>query len=336
MFKFGSDLLIIILTLFVIRRFHMNIIVYTKHNCPHCESVKSMLTTAGIGFTERNVQDTQVMDTLKSLLPQVRSVPQVFNGTTHIGGVDALQSFLQTLQSPIATPPTKQIESLNAYLSTIPLEQRIAYINDTYGNSAVLSTSFSIEDQTITHAISAHGKDISVFTLDTGRFFEQTYGTWHATLRALKVSIDAFTPDAHDVQDLIKTIGPNGFYSSIENRKKCCAVRKIAPLKRALAGKKIWITGLRQQQSVTRTNQAIVSYDPTFDIIKVNPLIEWTEDQVWAYIDTHKIPFNPMQKSGFPSVGCAPCTRAVAPGDDIRSGRWWWENPETKECGLHA
>ncbi len=322
----------------------MDIIVYTKKHCPYCDMAKSMLTSAQMAFTEKNVHDKQVMTALKSLLPQVRSVPQIFDGTTHIGGVDDLKVFLRTAtQSPSTSDNdshsphiSTQIDTLTRHLSTATLAERIAYINRLYGDTAVLSTSFSIEDQAITHAISQVGKDISVFTLDTGRFFEQTYSTWHATLRALHINIDAFTPDTRALQQLIKTTGPNGFYSSIENRKKCCHVRKIDPLKRALANKKVWITGLRKHQSITRTEQAVVAYDAAFDVIKINPIIEWTEDRVWAYIDTHNIPFNPMQKSGFPSVGCAPCTRAIQPGEHIRSGRWWWENPDTKECGLHT
>lgn len=149
------------------------------------------------------------------------------------------------------------------------------------------------------------------------------------------IKIDVFFPDNENVQKLYKTQGVNGHYESIENRKNCCNIRKIEPLKRALKDVEVWVTGLRASQSVTRTDMPLVEWDENFNVIKVNPLINWSQEDVWDYIKTNKVPYNKLHDQGFPSIGCAPCTRAIKDGEDIRAGRWWWENPEHKECGLH-
>jgi len=155
------------------------------------------------------------------------------------------------------------------------------------------------------------------------------------TNRKYNIKIDVLFPHAKDVETLYQTQGINGFKESIENRKECCHIRKIAPLKRALSTLDVWITGLRRSQSQTRESMKLVEFDEGNNLIKINPLIEWSEEEVWDYLKKHKVPYNELHEQGFPSIGCAPCTRAIAAGEDIRSGRWWWESPEHKECGLH-
>ena len=198
-----------------------------------------------------------------------------------------------------------------------------------------LSSSFGIEDQTFTDMMLGINKKANIFTLDTGRLPYETYEVMDATNLKYSIKVDVFFPQSENVQELYKTQGINGFYESIENRKSCCFIRKIEPLKRALKGVDIWVTGLRSQQSVTREDLELFEFDEANDVIKVNPLRHWSEDEVFAYIKEHKVPYNKLHDQGYPSIGCAPCTRAVKEGEDIRSGRWWWENPEHKECGLH-
>ena len=155
------------------------------------------------------------------------------------------------------------------------------------------------------------------------------------TQKKYRLSIDIYFPDRSQVEEMVNSKGINLFYDSIENRHLCCQIRKIEPLKRALSGMKVWITGLRKEQSVTRTQTDLIEWDPVYEIIKINPLIQWTVEQVWQYINAWKIPVSELHSKGYPSIGCLPCTRAIQPGEDMRSGRWWWELPEFKECGLH-
>lgn len=197
------------------------------------------------------------------------------------------------------------------------------------------STSFGAEDQVITHLLYNHFNDCSIFTLDTGRLFQETYDTFHSTTNKYKLNIEVFSPDAEDLKALYQKQGANGFYESIENRKSCCGVRKVIPLKKALKGKKIWITGLRAEQSKNRNNLSKVEYDPHFDIIKIHPIFDWSWEQTIHYLNENGVPINPLHKKGFPSIGCAPCTRAIEEGEDFRAGRWWWEQ-SAKECGLHS
>ncbi len=199
----------------------------------------------------------------------------------------------------------------------------------------VLATSFGAEDQVLTHMVVTIDPDTEIFTLDTGRLPEETYSVWERTERLYKIKIRPFFPDRKEVERLVLDQGINGFYESIENRKRCCRVRKIEPLRRALENREVWITGLRREQSITRQDLRVVEYDETFGLIKLNPLLEWSTEQVWDYIKKHNIPYNSLHDRGYPSIGCAPCTRAVNEGEDIRGGRWWWESPEHKECGLH-
>lgn len=198
------------------------------------------------------------------------------------------------------------------------------------------STSFGVEDQVVAHYIFKNRLPIRVFTLETGRLFKETYYTWNRTLEIYNASIDAYFPNTESVQQMLREKGPSSFYESVENRKECCYIRKIEPLKRALAGVDCWITGIRAEQSDNRTNMAQVEWDGGNNLVKVHPIYDWSLGEVWQFVKENNIPYNPLHDKGFPSIGCEPCTRAVRPGDDFRAGRWWWEDKSKKECGLHA
>jgi phosphoadenosine phosphosulfate reductase len=200
---------------------------------------------------------------------------------------------------------------------------------------AVLASSFGAEDMVLIDLIGRHVLPIRVFTLDTGRLHEETYALIDRVRDHYGLSIATHAPDAAALEAFVDANGVSPFYRSVELRRACCAVRKTAPLARALAGKGAWITGLRRAQSVTRSDVALEEFDAVHGIPKFSPLIDWSDGDVWDYLRTHGVPYNPLHDRGFPSIGCAPCTRAVAPGDDVRAGRWWWEHPEHKECGLH-
>lgn len=214
-------------------------------------------------------------------------------------------------------------------------QEILEYFINEYGAKAALSSSLGAEDQVITDMMLKISKDANIFTLDTGRLHPETYDVMDATNLKYGIKINVFFPDNEKVEALYKEQGINGFYESIENRKGCCFIRKIEPLQRALKPLEIWITGLRASQSVTREDLNVVEFDESNNVIKVNPLLSWSEEEVWAYIKEHRVPYNKLHDQGYPSIGCAPCTRAVKEGEDVRSGRWWWENPEHKECGLH-
>lgn len=226
-------------------------------------------------------------------------------------------------------------KKLNEDLQGKSTQEVVAFFLENYKDGVSLSSSLAVEDQTITDIMLKINKEAKIFTLDTGRLHPETYDVMDATNLKYNIKIDVYFPNAQDVQELYKSQGVNGHYESIEKRKTCCSIRKIKPLKRALKDVTIWFTGLRASQSVTRTTMPLVEYDSNFDVIKVNPIINWSEDDVWTYIKENKVPYNKLHDQGFPSIGCAPCTRAVRDGEDIRAGRWWWENPEHKECGLH-
>ena len=200
----------------------------------------------------------------------------------------------------------------------------------------VFSTSFSWEDQLISHFIFNNNIDIDVFTLDTGRMFPETYYTWNQTLERYGKKITAYYPNATLLQDFVAEKGPNSFYESVDNRKQCCHIRKVEPLKRALKGKKIWVTGIRSEHSLNRDHMPQVEWDEVNEVIKFHPLLHWTTQQVTDAIRAQNIPYNPLHDKGFVSIGCAPCTRAIKPGEDFRAGRWWWEDSTKKECGLHV
>lgn len=211
----------------------------------------------------------------------------------------------------------------------------LAYFLEKYRDRIAFASSLGAEDQVLTQMIAAIDRNTRIFTLDTGRLFPETYDLIDLTNKRYGVTIDIFFPDASRVESMVKAKGINLFYESVENRKLCCHIRKIEPLNRALSEKEVWISGLRSEQSVTRNNLAVIEWDALHDKIKINPLLDWTTEQVWDYIHEHNIPYNPLHDKGFPSIGCLPCTRAIENGEDIRAGRWWWENPEMKECGLH-
>lgn len=202
-------------------------------------------------------------------------------------------------------------------------------------STAALATSFGVEDMLLTDVINKHAKGISIFTLDTGRLPAETYELMQQTRDKYGEQVLIYAPNNESVENYVQKNGPNGFYDSIEKRKACCQVRKLEPLKRALTEREAWLTGLRREQSVTRTGVQIEEWDQTFELKKFNPLLEWSEKEVWEYVKKNNVPYNKLHDQHYPSIGCAPCTRAISAGEDIRAGRWWWENPEHKECGLH-
>ena len=200
----------------------------------------------------------------------------------------------------------------------------------------ILATSFSAEDQVLVDMLCGMNASIRIFTLDTGRLFQETYDVMHETQRRYGIHIEAYAPDPGELADLVREKGPNLFYESVENRKACCGVRKVHSVKKALAGMEAWICGIRKEQSATRAGLEAVEWDDDNGLIKISPLWNWTEEEVWRHIECNHVPYNVLHKQGYPSIGCAPCTRAVRAGEDIRSGRWWWESPEHRECGLHS
>jgi phosphoadenosine phosphosulfate reductase len=200
---------------------------------------------------------------------------------------------------------------------------------------AVLAASFGAEDMVLVDLIAGAQLPIGIFTLDTGRLPEETHALIDRVRAHYGAPIDVYAPDALAIEEYVRTHGPNAFYASLDLREHCCALRKAAPLARALVGKRAWITGLRRDQSVTRRDTAVEEFDERHRLAKFNPLADWTRDDVWAYLRAGSVPYNALHDRGYASIGCAPCTRAIEPGDDERAGRWWWENPERKECGLH-
>lgn len=214
------------------------------------------------------------------------------------------------------------------------IETVFSFLAKEYKGQVVFSTSFGQEDQVITAMIANSGAEIQIFTLDTGRLFQETYDVFHKTQKKYNQNIKVFFPEAAAVENLLETKGPNSFYESVENRKECCFIRKVVPLRKALKGNSVWITGLRAEQSENRNDLALFEYDAHFEIIKFNPLLKWTLQEVEDYLEKNNVPQNALHKKGFVSIGCAPCTRAITPDEDIRAGRWWWESSH-KECGLH-
>jgi len=229
----------------------------------------------------------------------------------------------------------EEIEKLNRELSERSAEEVLTYFLHSYKGQIALASSLGIEDQVLTDMIVKIDSDTKIFTLDTGRLFPETYRLIDKTNEKYGIKLDVYFPDYKGVEALVKKDGINGFYLSLDQRKTCCKVRKIEPLKRAFKGLEVWICGLRHEQSVTRQDLHLVEWDQNNGLVKLNPLINFTEKQVWEYIRHHQVPYNKLHDKGFPSIGCQPCTRAVEPGEDVRAGRWWWESPEHKECGLH-
>jgi phosphoadenosine phosphosulfate reductase len=227
------------------------------------------------------------------------------------------------------------IENLSKQLEELSPAESIALLCDLFPGKVVFSTSLGQEDQVITEIIAKNQLDVNLFTLDTGRLFYETYDLLARTIVKYRLDIKTYYPNTASVEDFVRTKGINAFYESPENRKSCCYVRKVEPLKRALDGNSIWITGLRAEQSANRSEMRKLEWDEGNQILKFNPLLNWTMEDVLSYIAQHKIPYNPLHDKGFVSIGCAPCTRAIQPGEDPRAGRWWWESSH-KECGLHS
>jgi len=198
------------------------------------------------------------------------------------------------------------------------------------------ANSLGAEDMVLTDLIAKHQPNIDMFSLDTGRLPQETYDLMQQVRNKYSVPLVVYYPDAAAVELYVGQHGVNGFYDSVENRKACCHVRKVEPLRRALIGTKAWITGMRREQAVTRGSLEVSAFDADNGIQKFNPLLEWTNAEVWEYIKENDVPYNALHDQFYPSIGCAPCTRAITPGEDIRAGRWWWEDPQNKECGLHV
>jgi phosphoadenosine phosphosulfate reductase len=231
---------------------------------------------------------------------------------------------------------TDHLADLTYQSGRLKIHEFLQEVTRRFSGQVTFSTSFSVEDQVIAHEILSHQLPVNIFTLDTGRLFAETYSVWARTNEKYNTTIQAFYPDYKLLESFVTEKGPNAFYDSVENRKQCCFIRKVEPLRRALAGNAVWVTGLRAEHSPDRNNLSMIEWDESNKIIKYNPLLHWTTAEVRQYIDQHNVPYNPLHDRGFVSIGCAPCTRAVRPGEDFRAGRWWWEDASKKECGLHV
>jgi phosphoadenosine phosphosulfate reductase len=225
-------------------------------------------------------------------------------------------------------------EILNKIDGKNPVQQ-LAFLSEKFKGKIAFSTSFGQEDQIITHFIFENNLPVEIFTLDTGRMFGETYKTFSKTIQKYKKEIKVYFPDKEKVEKLMTEKGPYSFYESVDNRKECCNIRKVIPLNRALKGKDCWITGLRASQSQERQKLSLLEFDENYNLLKFNPLLNWNIEDVKDFIFKNNIPYNVLHDKGFISIGCEPCTRAVKPGEDIRAGRWWWEDNSKKECGLH-
>jgi phosphoadenosine phosphosulfate reductase len=229
----------------------------------------------------------------------------------------------------------ERLAELTSPLEAASLAEGLRIVTEHFPQGAVFSSSFGQEDQVITDAIFRNKIPIRVFTLDTGRLFQETYDLMDATHARYGQRFETYFPNTERVQNLVAEKGFNSFYESVANRKECCGIRKIEPLKRALAGAEVWITGLRAEQSDNRADMRILEWDEANRVLKYNPLIHWTYDEVLLYLQNNNVPDNPLHRKGYISIGCAPCTRAIESGEHPRAGRWWWEASQ-KECGLHA
>ena len=228
-----------------------------------------------------------------------------------------------------------ELEDIKQQVQCLDPVAALSLLANRFPDQIVFSTSFGWEDQVITHMIFTNDLPIKVFTLETGRLFPETYYVWNRTMEMYEKPIHAYYPNHELLEKMVNAKGPSSFYESVENRKECCGIRKVEPLKRALAGNKCWVTGIRAEQSVNRHDMHNLEWDEQNNLIKFHPIYDWTLDQVKEYIRIHNVPYNTLHDRGFPSIGCQPCTRAVQPGEDFRAGRWWWEDQSKKECGLH-
>jgi len=224
----------------------------------------------------------------------------------------------------------------NDRFAKAPVQEVLEFFTTEYGPAICLSSSMGAEDQVLTDMLVKIAPKIKIFTLDTGRLFPETLNLIHETRNRYKANLEVYFPDYRMVQKMVKEKGINLFYESVENRKECCGIRKLEPLKRAIDGMQAWITGIRKDQTLNRFNTNLIEWDDSNGLVKINPLYRWSEKMVWDYIHAHQVPYNELHDKGFPSIGCQSCTRAVAPGEDSRAGRWWWEDQGHKECGLHV
>ena len=229
-----------------------------------------------------------------------------------------------------------QLQELKDNLNGLSTETQIKKLVSFFPGKVIFTTSLGIEDQVITHKIFSDNIDVKVITLDTGRLFPQTYDVLSSTIIRYQKKINVYFPEYKEVEKMVTEKGPLSFYQSVENRKECCSIRKVAPLNRALEGMEVWISGIRADQSDSRNQMDWLEYDVNKKLFKFYPLFNWTSDEVKTYVKDNNIPYNSLHDKGFVSIGCEPCTKAVKPGDDFRSGRWWWENDGPKECGLHS
>ena len=232
-------------------------------------------------------------------------------------------------------PEKSSLDNLNELASNSDILDVLKYLETLFPDKTIFSTSFGLEDQIITDIIFKNNLNIKIFTLDTGRLFNETYRTWKNTIKKYNKPSASYNPDAIELEKMLTEKGPFSFYESVENRKECCNIRKVNPLKKALNGMECWITGLRAEQSDARKNINFFLWDENNNIIKYNPLLKWTYKETCNYIEKNEVPFNALHNNGFVSIGCSPCTRAIQSGEDFRAGRWWWEDNSKKECGLH-
>lgn len=230
---------------------------------------------------------------------------------------------------------SEEIKKLNEQFRSSSAQDILSYFIERFGNKIALASSLGAEDQVLTEMVVGIDPQVDIFTLDTGRLFPETYDLIDRTSRKYKKNISVYFPKKKKIQKMVNAKGINLFFESVQNRKECCFNRKIEPLQRAFKGLDVWICGLRASQSITRKDIDVVEWDANNNLLKINPLASWTEEQVWSYINEKSIPYNTLHDKGYPSIGCQPCTRAIEEGEDVRAGRWWWENPDTKECGLH-
>jgi phosphoadenosine phosphosulfate reductase len=228
------------------------------------------------------------------------------------------------------------LSSLNAAIEGKSEIESLAILAELFPGEVVFSTSLGYEDQAITDLILKNNINITIFTLDTGRLFSETYMTLQKTNNRYDTKIKVYYPQTSAAEEMVSTKGPLSFYESVENRKECCFIRKVEPLNRALKGAKIWVTGIRAEQSGNRQGMERLEWDEAHQLVKFHPILDWTFEEVKTYVKSNGIPYNPLHDKGFVSIGCAPCTRAIQEGEDFRAGRWWWEDESKKECGLHA
>lgn len=227
------------------------------------------------------------------------------------------------------------IKKLEDEIKNLNAEKTLNYLYEKFKDKVIIASSLGAEDQVITDMAIKINKRFKIFTLDTGRLPQETYDLIDETNKKYGIKIKIYFPDKKEVENMINEYGPNLFYESVEKRKLCCQIRKVNVLKKVLKNYDFWITGLRQEQSITRQNINKIEFDEKFNLIKINPIFDWKTKDVWDYIKKHNVPYNKLHDKNYPSIGCAPCTRAINKGEDIRNGRWWWEQPEQKECGIH-